>query len=299
MSTCTALVFGVVSGGVAAQPARAPEFTSQTEAVRLWISVRDPVGAPVSGLNRDDFVLFDEGQQRSIDLFARPGEIGAEAFHAIDLAVLFDCSASMADSIARSRRAALAFLEKVPDAARTVVTTLRPSAPMVLYLAENRQKVLEWLAGERPVGDTRLYDALGRAIRVADPSRRHVVVVLTDGLDVGSSLSLNQTVERLLRSGTTVYAVQFRKGLLATDMVLERTVADDTLRSLTESTGGLWLEDDDTDREEVFNRILADIASQYLIGFAPAAGKGFRSVQVKVRRPSLKVRHRAGYYPRP
>jgi VWFA-related protein len=82
-------------------------------------------------------------------------------------------------------------------------------------------------------------------------------------------------------------------------MLDEVRLAQDTLRSLSEETGG-FAAVNRNDYRDTFARIIADNSSYYVLGYYSndnGRDNRFRRVDVRVRRPGLQVRARKGYTP--
>jgi Ca-activated chloride channel family protein len=143
---------------------------------------------------------------------------------------------------------------------------------------------------------TALYDALGTYLDGADSlDGRKVMVMYTDGGDTQSSLSLSETVDLLKASNVTVYAI----GLIE-NTGSYRGQMQQTLRRLAETTGGqAFFPTAMKDVENAYEKVLAEIKGQYHLGYqsANAATDGaWRKVEIKVRRPGVRIRSRQGYF---
>ncbi len=278
--------------------AQVPTFEAASEVVNLWVNVRDHSGAAVTDLRKEDFVLLQDGASVPIELFGRQGEAGDDSLYSLNLGLLFDVSASMVPAIAASRASALAFLDSVPNAQDMTVTMFDHMAQSMRYRPEDKERVRRWVEKAPAGGGSAVYAGVDYALNAMAPSgKRRVLVVLTDGLDESSALSLDALNRRLLAAGATVYVVQFRDGLAYSGVPNARPLSALAMMKLTTVTGGLLMVGDRVDPATVFARIRADIMSQYVLGFTPQPGKSFRKLQVLVRRKGADARHRSGYYP--
>lgn len=90
-------------------------------------------------------------------------------------------------------------------------------------------------------------------------------------------------------------------------MILEnpltrRAEGEFALRQLAQETGGrLFLPKRPADVADVYTEIANELTSQYVLGYlssngAAPTGDSWRRVAVRVRRPNLQARTRAGYY---
>jgi VWFA-related protein len=146
-------------------------------------------------------------------------------------------------------------------------------------------------------GRTALHDALDAALDdiMAGRHERRVLVVLSDGGDNASRLTLDEVRDEVLASNVVVYTVALFDPLLP-----ERNPK--ALKRLAEATGGLAFEPKNTGMVATALRaVSADIRSGYTLAYSPAASAGngrLRRVRVTVEAPevsNLKVRTRTGY----
>ncbi|MEZ5365301.1 MAG: VWA domain-containing protein [Bryobacterales bacterium] len=104
----TALKTVVVAGALLALAyAQDPSFSTSVEVVNLFASVRDKSGAVVSDLQKDDFVLKENGEQRDIRYFSRQSDLP------LTIGLLVDTSMSQAGVLEEQRRASYRFLDRV------------------------------------------------------------------------------------------------------------------------------------------------------------------------------------------
>jgi hypothetical protein len=85
-------------------------FSVGLDLVKVTVTVEDKGGRNVRDLSADEFVIREDGQVQSPQVFARAFDPGEDADLALDLAVLFDTSESMLDVLKLSQQAATRFL---------------------------------------------------------------------------------------------------------------------------------------------------------------------------------------------
>ncbi|NDJ12734.1 MAG: VWA domain-containing protein, partial [Acidobacteriia bacterium] len=157
------------------------------------------------------------------------------------------------------------------------------------------------------VAGTTLYDAVFLAsdeVLRKQPGRK-ALILLTDGMDMGSKTSLSSAIESAQRADTMVYSILFsdqqsyggRGGRSGAEgkRVLQR-LAQETGGSFYEVTGKLTL-------DQIYARLQEELRNQYSLGYAPdttqapAASSSFRSIKVTVKQRDMIVQAREGYYP--
>lgn len=291
------------------QPASSPSavFPVGLEEVHVAVSVRDGRGRIVTDLDAGDFEVTEDNRPQEIQLFARgvdEGEDTAAAREALalDLGMLFDTSESMLKELKLSQQAATRFLDAIPRARELYTIFFDEDIRLSRYDSENQQGLSDRIHAAKGGGNTALYDAIAVYLsRVQDGSGRKVLVLFTDGEDTRSALGYSELL-KLVRSGrVTIYPIAF--GTSSSAAAGGRGArARAVLDQLASMTGGeVFTPHGSRDLAAIYDRILEDLAAQYVIGYvsdnARRDGK-LRKIKVTVKQPGLTVRHRSGYTPR-
>jgi Ca-activated chloride channel family protein len=289
------------SKGFGQQPeAQTPTFKSGVDLVSVTATVRDRRGRLVRGLSKTDFEVLDNGQRRTItDFRTDPSPVS--------VAVLFDISGSMrvADRMLAARFAAhhlLSWLEAGRDEAAlfTFDSRLHEVAPFTVDT-----RALQGALGEvDPFGATSLHDAIAQAARrAADRTgRRRAVVVITDGIDTMSGMKPAEVSAIASAIDVPVYilATVLPIDHLGRDSALPRepVTSDDggTVEQLAMWTGGTFFYvSTPADTSNAARQVMDELRTQYLIAFEPAAGSGWRPLEIRTRDKDYIVRARSGY----
>ena len=150
-----------------------------------------------------------------------------------------------------------------------------------------------------------------RDLSKRDRARRKIIFVVSDGRELGSTASYADTLKVLLTQGVTVYAVGVEGSAIPIYDRLQRIHLPKTGRLLgysdilpkyVSATGGgtVFNELAQADIERAYARAIGDARNQYTLGYSPKAGiGGYRQIEVRVRRPDVKVYAKDGYYPLP
>jgi Ca-activated chloride channel family protein len=132
---------------------------------------------------------------------------------------------------------------------------------------------------------------------VHDSSGRKVLVVLTDGDDSTSAIGQGELMEVVRSSGVTIYPISFAAGFPAGSG--RGLKAKAFLLGLADLSGGqVFTPQASRDLAEVYQRILDELSSQYVLGFIPTDMRRdgrHRKLKVEVKGRDVKLRHRAGY----
>ena len=302
--------------------------------VMVPVSVTDPTGQAVQGLQVADFRLEEEGKQQEISGIGDPEQVP------LAIALLFDVSSSVGGKgfFASQQNAAATFLRlvmKPSDRAAIFVITGTPS--MIQPLSSADASAAKMLTIPPPVANvpTAFYDAVSAASKYlmanAPSNYRRVIVVLSDGddnfsdqirdlaiADASATLSgqkaprslaaLQQAahqravtqVEKLVQQADVIfYAVNPGGPSIKLNLIAMR--AERGMEAIAETTGGTaFVPDSDKDLEKVFRQVAAELRGQYLLQYyanAEAAPGQFRRIQVSVpARSGVRVRARQGYY---
>jgi len=275
-----------------------PVFRSGLEMVNLTLSVRDAQGMLVDNLSADDFRVTEDGRPQAVRLFAKAVEPAERTELTLDLGLLIDTSESMRAELRLSQEAAVRFLEAVPRARELLTVFFDQDIRVSRYDSEHQQGLIERIFDAKGNGNTALYDAITVYLsRVADTTGRKILVLFTDGDDTTSSVSLPDLMGLVRGSSVTIYPIAFTGSYRIGD---KRSLsARSFVQQLADISGGaVFLPRTSKDLPTIYNKILEELSSQYVLGFVSDNTKHdgkFRKLHVDVGRPGLKVRHRQGY----
>jgi VWFA-related protein len=152
-------------------------------------------------------------------------------------------------------------------------------------------------------GGTAMRDAIRVSIDHLHDKAKHdkkVIVVVTDGNDNASMVTLDSLIKLAQQDGTLIYAI----GLLGEEDKSEAGKAKKALKQITEATGGqVFFPEHVDDVEPIAHLVAHDIRNQYSIWYAPLNEKQdgtFRTIKVVVKAAGNPVaRTRMGYWATP
>jgi Ca-activated chloride channel family protein len=278
----------------------APVFSVGLDVVKVTVSVRDLQGHVISDLGPDDFSVFEDGRPQNLQIFARAAQPGEEDTLSLDLGLLMDTSESMINELRLSRQAAVRFLDAIPRAHDLLTIFFDQDIRISRYDSEHQQGLIERLEEAQGSGYTALYDAISVYLsRIQEGPGRKVLVIFTDGEDTTSQTSLAAVLKLVRSSPVTIYPIGFFSSFAPGTF---RAVASrGVLRELAALSGGdLFTPTSARDLPGIYQQILDELGSQYVLGFSSDRSESdgrFRKLRVEVKRPGLKVRHREGYVP--
>ena len=266
--------------------------------VALNCTVVDDEGRLVEDLNRGDFRVWEDNVPQTISSFRHqdlPVSIG----------ILVDNSGSMRYKRAAVNAAALKLVRTSNPEDAAFIVNFSDHAYLDQDLTSNINELERGLSRVDSKGSTALYDAV---VASADELAQHakqpkqVVLIITDGEDNASRLTLEQAIRRVQNlGGPVVYTV----GLLFDDVDKEKSLrAKQALETLSEDTGGIaYFPRSLQEVSQIAEEVARDLRNQYTVGYRstkPASLGGFRTVRVEAKAPKhrkLVVRTRTGYYP--
>ena len=335
LSAIPALVSGRRLGG----QQETPSFSTDVKVVNVLATVRNKQGHIVNNLTRDDFDLEEDGRPQAIRYFSRETDLP------LTLGLLVDTSMSQRRVLGQERSASYRFLDQVlreKDMAFVIhfdrevellqdLTSSRKQLQSALDQLETPQPRQQGGGGYpggggqrgRRVG-TALYDAvlLASDELMKKQQGRKALILLTDGVDVGSKVSLTEATDSAQRADTLVYSILFadsegyghgygggprmgrRGGYGGGRGRYPQTRPDGkkVLQQISKETGGGFFDVSKKQPiEQIYDRIQEELRNQYSLGYTPDANAspGYRKINVTVKQKGLVVQARDGYFPQP
>lgn len=269
--------------------------------VTLTLTVTDIYGRYVSGLTKNAFTVYDNGQEQEIVYFS-------DTDAPVSLGILFDVSDSMSGTkIGKARKALERFINTSHPNDEYFLIAFNNRAQLLLDRTRDGEAVLRKLTLVQPRNNTALYDAcyLGIEKVTRGAHQKKALLIISDGQDNASRYNFGEVRRLMKESDVVVYAVGIMDGRDASSA--EGLQGQSFLEELTSVTGGkLFLPQTDVEMDEIFERIALELRHQYSVGYIPndfqTDGK-WHKVKVKVKPPRglprLTVRSREGYYATP
>jgi VWFA-related protein len=277
----------------------------QVNQVNVFATVRDKHKSIVTGLTKDDFQVYEDGQLQEITDFS------AETNLPITLGMLIDTSGSEYYMLSSEKDAGSRFFGRILRKGDLgLVMSFDTDVDLladftddkgVLNRALNRAQInipgggSIMTQGPLPTsgnGGTNFYDAVYLAAhdKLSGEAGRKAVVVLTDAEDTGSKLKLQDAVEAAQRTDTVVHI------LLVAEDGGDQTVA----KRLTDETGGrMIVVRNEKNLEAAFDQISEELRFQYTLGYTPSNKShdgGYRKIKVEMKNKDYSSLARRGYY---
>ena len=264
--------------------------------VRVEFSVIDKAGRPAPEVSPADVEVFeDEIPVERFMISVRPDQLP------LTLEIMLDASDSFRKTLPTER-----------DPVSQLVRAVQHSGRDLTFLTALDQETRTWTAGDEQLASlfdwtehrsghssgTILYDALYSACRnhmdfnQGGEPRRHLLVVVSDGLDTQSLHQLSDVIQIAQQTETRVFTVTSHRG---------RTplVGDWPLQRIAEETGGqAFVAHSGRELVEALAQIEREAAVQYLLTFRPVDNApGFHSLRIKLRAfREARIQARQAYY---
>jgi len=187
---------------------------SEKTFVSVPVSVSDREGRYISGLEKDDFRILQDGKDQKITFFATEDE-------PVSVALLIDTSESTKNVLDNIRAAARDFIGLLNNKDQCMVATFDSEVRVLQSLTYERgalEKSLEKIQTGEHEG-TVVFNAVDKIVgdRFGKIPGRNVIVLLSDGKDFGSSVSKNALLSQLEESDVMIYSIFYQTGRVMVD----------------------------------------------------------------------------------
>ena len=289
-----------VSLALALAPAPAQErpiIRVEVKLVRVLATVKDAAGQPAGALERDDFEIYDNGARQQVAVFER------QTAQPLYVAVMVDTSGSTAKELRYE-------IDSVQRFFKAFVAEGNPEDRLALYsfnwqvtrehfftrALAGLERSLKNLKGE---AGTSLYDAIYLAAGDLEPrDGRKAMIIVTDGGDTTSRKDFHAALQAAQLADAVIFPVVV---IPITNDAGRNVGGEHALTTMAQGTGGrTFLPTVGAELDRAFADILRDLRTQYLLAYyprdVPLTKNRFHKLEVRVRRPDLRVTARNGYY---
>jgi len=284
---------------------QAPVIKTQVNLVNLFVTVRDKSKRIVTDLKQDDFKVAEDNQDQKIAFFSK------EVTLPITLGLLLDTSGSEQYMLGSIQEGATRFLNRVMRKGdEAMVISFDLDVDLLSDFTDDRSildraihkarinaggpMITPGTIPTRGAIGTDFYDALYLACndKLSSEAGRKAIVVLTDAVDNGSKVRVEEAIEAAQRTDTVVHILLVydpREGANA-----------GVAKKITDETGGrMIVVNSEKHLEEAFDQISQELRSQYTLGYYPtnpARDGKFRKIKIETANHDLRVLARKGYY---
>ncbi|HTM89136.1 MAG TPA: VWA domain-containing protein [Terriglobales bacterium] len=274
----------------------ASTFKVNVKLVNVFATVVDQNGAPLGGLTKQDFTVFEDGKPQKIAVFTR------ESGLPLSIVLQVDTSLSTYKDL---------HLE-LESARRFAHTILRPVDALALFqfseivdeltpFTSSLKRIDNGISRVHPGAATAMYDALYLGSRALGRRQgRKVMVVITDGGDTVSTTDYAQALRAAQEAEAIVYSII----VVPIEADAGRDIGGEhALIQISHDTGGKYFYATGINQlDQAFRKISDELRTQYLLAYYPSqrySDSDFRRIKILVNTPAGKdwtVRARTGYY---
>lgn len=297
-------------------PDAPPTIKVDVNLVNILASVRDKRGGLVPNLEKSDFTIYEDGKVQEIKNFTKETDLP------LTIGLLVDVSGSQRNLIDIERNAASEFFSQVlrkKDEAFLIsfgeeaeLLQDYTGSPRLLTEGLKQLRVSSGVGGIGPgpvptAGGPRgtvLYDAVYLAAneKLKTEVGRKVVVVITDGVDQGSRLKIEQAVEAAQKADAVIYCIDYSdpSAYGGFGMISFGGGGGAAMKKMSDETGGrVYKVDRKHTLDQVFKELQDEMRSQYSISYTPTNDRkdgSYRKIDIKLSNKDLKPQARKGYY---
>jgi len=262
-------------------------------------TVTDPLNRFVTGLERENFRLFEDKSEQKLTHFASEDA-------PLSVGLVFDTSGSMGSKLDKSRQAVAQFFKTANPEDEFFLIQFNDRPEMVVDFTTHVEEVQNRLTFTQSKGRTALLDAVYMALHKMKKAKnpRKALLIISDGGDNSSRYTESEIKKLVQEADVQIYAIGIFEPMASRGRTPEEMSGPSLLSEIAEQTGGRHFPVDNLNElPDVAAKIGMELRNQYILGYTPTNpgrdGK-YRRVQVKLVQPRglppLRATWRLGYY---
>jgi VWFA-related protein len=267
--------------------------------VLINVTVTDPLNRFVTGLDKENFRLFEDKVEQKISHFASEDA-------PLSVGLVFDASGSMGSKLSKSREAAAQFFKTANPEDEFFLIQFSDRPELVTGFTTSVEEIQNRLTFTQSKGRTALLDGIYMALHQMKKARnpRKALLVISDGGDNNSRYTESEIKNLVREADVQIYAIGIFEPASARGRTAEELAGPSLLSEVAEQTGGRHFPVENLNElPDIAAKIGIELRNQYILGYTPSNqerdGK-YRRVQVKLVQPRglppLKPFWRLGYY---
>jgi Ca-activated chloride channel homolog len=264
--------------------------------VLVPVTITDPLNRLVTGLDKENFELFEGNAKEDIKTFSSEDA-------PVSLGVIFDSSGSMASKMDRAKDAVMEFFKTANPQDEFFMITFSDDPELVSDFTSSVDDIQSKLVFAVPQKRTALLDAIYMGITKMRQAKyaKKALLIISDGGDNHSRYTEGEIKSMVKEADVMIYAIGIYDRYFPTE---EERLGPALLGEITELTGGrAFTVENPNDLADVATKIGVELRNQYVLGYRPSKivrdGK-WRKIKVKLLPPKglppLRVYARTGYY---
>lgn len=272
-----------------------PRYDVTVEMVGLFATVLDRSGKAITGLQRDDFLLFENGAQQNISQFS-------SEYIPLSMLFLLDTSGSMeGEKLTNARKSIQQFIKQLRRGDEAMLMEFSGKPRVTRPFTGDFRKLKKDLNQLTADGSTALYDAIIAALdnMQSAHNRRRAILLISDGINTFGKARIEDTLEGLRTHGIELFTIGIEPELPGEGR--DRITMQYVFNRLTQSSGGeAFLIPTPRELRRICSIISDRLHKQYSFGYYPPklAGREWRSIAMETRLRGYRiVLSKNGYFP--
>jgi Ca-activated chloride channel family protein len=264
--------------------------------VQVPMTVTDPMNRLVTGLEKENFQVYDNNVGQTIKYFSSDDA-------PLTIGIVFDLSGSMGSKFVRARKALTEFLRTSNPQDEFFVVGFNDRPAVIVDYTSDVDDVEARMVMLKPENRTALIDAVYLGVDHLRQAKydRKALLIISDGGDNRSRYTEGELRRVVRESDLQIYSIGIFDTFAATT---EEQLGPVLLSDICEMTGGrLFKVGDIGDLGDIASRISAELRNEYIVGYTPSEIKhdgNWRKLKVRLLPPpglpQLTVHFRQGYY---
>ncbi|HWB85540.1 MAG TPA: VWA domain-containing protein [Bryobacteraceae bacterium] len=278
---------------------RAADIRINSTLVLIPVTVTDPLNRFVTGLDKENFKVFEDKKEQEIAQFSSEDA-------PLSVGLIFDSSGSMGSKLAKSRQAVAQFCKTANPEDEFFLVSFNDTASLAQKFTHNVDEIQNRLTFTQSKGRTALLDAvyLGLHEMKSAKNPRKALLIISDGGDNDSRYTEGEIKNLVKEADVQIYAIGIYEPIGARSRTAEEMAGPSLLTEIAEQTGGRqYAVENLNELPDIATKIGVELRNQYILGYSPQNqdrdGK-YRKVQVKLVQPRglppLRAFWRMGYY---
>jgi Ca-activated chloride channel family protein len=264
--------------------------------VLVPVTITDPMNRLVTGLEQDNFEVFEGPEKQQIKHFSSEDV-------PISLGVIFDTSGSMSNKIEKAREAVVEFFRTANPQDEFFMVSFNDKPELLADFTSSVEDIQAKLVYAEPKGRTSLMDAIYMALHQMKDAhqQKKALLIISDGGDNHSRYTEGEIKSLVKEADVQIYGI----GIFdASPSTPEEKAGPVVLSEITDVTGGrTFTIDNPNELADVATKIGIELRNQYVLGYRPtkpARDGKWRKIKVKLNPPKglppLHVYAKTGYY---
>jgi Ca-activated chloride channel family protein len=268
-------------------------FKVEVDMVLVPVTITDPLNRLVTGLDRENFHLFEGKDPQEIKTFSSEDA-------PVSIGVIFDMSGSMSSKIERAREAVIEFFKTANPQDEFFMITFADKPEEIADFTSSVDDIQGRLVYTVPKGRTALLDAIYLGVSKMRQAKypKKALLIISDGGDNHSRYSLLEVQNLVRESDVLIYSI----GVFGGFGTPEEIGGPGMLAHVSEQTGGRMFEANVMELPDIARKIGIELRNRYVLGYSPQAqprdGK-YHRILVKIvpprGLPPLRAHWRMGY----